>query len=184
MTRGCVAVFGRPEALETAVFTLRRKGLQRVEVFSPFALPSLQEDDPRERESTRLGRIFPQLNISGVVTLTFALAGCFAAFGTQWLATAWASPYDAGGRPLFSWPAYIPITFVFSILCGGTALFLGTWWILRLPEPYHPFFDLPSFRLDEDRFHLFVPLSPAYERVALRALLEELGADEVVEVAA
>jgi hypothetical protein len=105
------------------------------------------------------------------------------AFGLQWLANSWAFPLNVGGRPDLSWPNFVPITFVVSILCAGCSIFIGLLLILGLPEPYPPVFNSPAFNLDEERFYLFVAQAdPGFDRAALTALFAAFPAARVEEV--
>ena len=154
--KGVLATFDSVHALEKAARALHALGVKEMEAFTPFAWEALDELFPRERDQTSIGRRFAHFNLPGLSALLAAVVGGATVFGTLTLAETWSNPFDAGGRPLYSWPLYVPITFVLTVLSAGITLFVGYFWAMRLPEPHHPLFEVPAFRMHEDHFHLFV----------------------------
>jgi hypothetical protein len=93
-------------------------------------------------------------------------------------------PWNIGGRPMNSWPAFVPITFemgiLFAALTGTTAMIA----LNKLPQPYHPMFRVEGFeRASRDRFFLCVrSIDPRFELVRTRRTLEGLQPLAVMEV--
>ncbi|MCC2670075.1 MAG: hypothetical protein K0Q72_2546 [Armatimonadetes bacterium] len=91
---------------------------------------------------------------------------------------------NIGGRPIFPWPMYIPITFELTVLLAALTGIFGMFAINGLPQPYHPVFDAPNFdRATSDRFFLCVEeKDPKFDLEKTRAFLEGLGALRVTAI--
>src|ERR1043166_2858384 len=102
----------------------------------------------------------------------------------QWLAMARLYPLNVGGRPLNSWPNFIPITFELTILIGSLSAFVAVLLLNRLPEPHHPVFNVPEFhRASIDLFFLCIEAAdPKFNSEQTRKFLESLGSCKVTEV--
>jgi hypothetical protein len=143
-----------------------------VEAYSPFPL----EDLP---EALGLGHTG-----IGLVVLLGGLLGGAAGYALQYYAAVIAYPMNVGGRPLHSWPAFIPVTFEMVILGAAVAAVLGMQFMNGLPRPHHPLFNVPDFaRASQDGFFLAVEAAdPRFDLRKTRVVLQAAGALRVSEV--
>ncbi len=169
---GLMAEFEHAEPLVEAARQAREQGYERVEAYTPF---------PVEGLSDALGhrdKWVPLIMLAGGVL------GCAAGFGLIYWCTVSAYPLNVGGRPLFGWPYFVPITFEVTVLVSALSGVVGMLLLNGLPMPYHPVFDAPDFaRASSDRFFLCIEASdPRFDRKGTREYLESLGALSVSEV--
>jgi Ni/Fe-hydrogenase subunit HybB-like protein len=159
------AEFDTPEALIDAARRARERGYTRLDAFTPFPVEEL----PRA-----LG--YGRTPMSAIV-LTGAVLGAASAYFMQWFSAVIHYPWNVGGRPLHSWPSFIPLTFELAVLGGATFGFFGLWALNRLPLPYHPIFNTTNFhRASRDRFFLAVERTdPRFNGPEIRRFLESLA---------
>src|SRR5262245_19457049 len=94
-----LAGFDDANALVAATVRAYEEGYRRMDAYSPFPIEEIS--DALGFRSTRLPLI---VFIGGVI-------GCVGGFYLQYYTAVIAYPINVGGRPLNSWPAFIPITF-------------------------------------------------------------------------
>ncbi|MGH9752073.1 MAG: DUF3341 domain-containing protein [Blastocatellia bacterium] len=169
---GLMAEFDFPNAVVAAARRTHDVGYRRINAYSPFPIEELSEAIGFHR------------NYVPLVTLICGILGALGGFMLQYWTAAFAYPLNVGGRPLLSLPAFIPITFESTVLLAAFGAFIGNLLMNRLPQPYHPVFNVPSFsRASQDRFFLCVKSDdPMYDETRTRAFLESLGAIEVSHV--
>ena len=170
---GVVAEFESPTTLLVAAHRVREAGYRRIDAHVPFAVEGLPE-------ALGFGRTgIPFLVLCG------ALLGAAGGYFMEWYGMAIWYPLNVGGRPLNSWPLFIPITFELAVLVGGLTAVIGMLALNGLPMPYHPLFNVPRFaRVTQDGFFLAVEArDPRFDRRQTAAFLHGLGATEVSEVA-
>lgn len=170
---GLLGEFDSAAALLHAIERARASGYRRLDAYTPYPVPHLAE---------ALG-----YGPSPMPVLVFlgGLVGALGGFFLQWWICTVDYPINVGGRPLNSWPAFIPITFEMTVLIGGLTALFGMLAINGLPHPYHPLFDVPRFAqgASRDRFFLDIDaLDPHFEPQATRAFLLGVGASEVSDV--
>lgn len=170
-TYGMMAEFTDSSTLLHAAEHLRDAGYTKVEAYTPIPVHGL--DAAIGHKPSRL----PWLVLAGGLT---GSSGLFA-FMT------WVNlvdyPMNIGGRPHFSWPAFIPITFEGMVLFSAFAAVFGLFLISGLPRHYHPVFNAPGFeRATTDGFFLCIETSdPLYDAAKAKSILTGLGATAVNE---
>ncbi len=170
---GVMAEFVSPQTLLDAVHRAQAAGYDAMDAFTPYPVEPVSEAIEHHKRSK-----VPLLVLLG------AIAGCSVAFFGQWWISAVDYPLNIGGRPLFSWPAFIPATFELTILFAAFAAVFGMFLLNGLPKPYHPVFNVPSFeRASQDRcFLLIESRDPKFDPQATREFLAQLGPEEVHDV--
>ena len=169
---GVIAEFESPAALIEAARQARAAGYRKMDAYTPY---------PIEELAHALG--LPRTKLP-VLVLAGGALGCATGLAMQWFATAIHYPLNVGGRPLASWPSYVPITFELTVLFAAIAAVLGMLALNGLPMPYHPVFNIPRFALaSRDRFFLCIESAdPLFDAARTRDFLTSLGAREVTEV--
>ncbi len=170
---GLVGEFPGPTALVEATHRAHEAGYRRLDAYAPFPVEDLSEALGFRRTW------LPLLVLGG------GLAGAAGGYVRQWFAMAVWYPLNVGGRPLASWPMFIPITFELAVLVGGITAVVGMLALNGLPMPYHPLFNVPRFaHATQDGFFLGIEAHDRrFERRATAEFLLDLGAREVAEVA-
>jgi len=161
---GLLAEFPTADSLCAAARHVREHGYTRVEAYSPFAIEGLDEIIGADK-----GWIAP-------LTLLGGLLGGAGTYFLQWYAAVVDYPIDIGGRPLHSWPAFIPATFEITILGAALAAVVTMLVANGLPRLHHPLFEVEEFELaSRNRFFLCLPArDPVFAPGPARDLLAGL----------
>src|SRR5262245_16535263 len=167
-----MAEFDNPTAIVEAARRAYEEGYRRMDAYTPFPVEGLDEE--LHFRSTRVP----------LIVLLGGLAGCLGGFFLQYWIAAIYWPVNIGGRPLNSWPMFIPVTFELTVLVAALSAVLGMLALNGLPQPYHPVFNVPRFALaSQDRFFLCIEATdPRFDRSATQDFLVSLAPREVSDV--
>jgi len=169
---GVMAEFENPTDLVAAARRVYAAGYRRINGYSPYPIEELSE---------AIG--FTRTSLPLIVFIGGVLGGLGGFFMQYWIEVI-NYPINVGGKPYNSWPAFVPITFETTVLCAAFAAVLGMLVLNKLPQPYHPVFNVPNFALaTRDRFFLAVEANdPKFNHDEVVALLKSLDAMEVNDV--
>jgi hypothetical protein len=169
---GLLAEFENPDDLVAAVRRARAAGYRKMDAYTPFPVEHLAEE---------LGFHHTYLPL---IVFVAGLIGCVGGFFLQYWISVIDYPLNIGGRPLNSWPAFIPVTFEMTILVAALAAVLAMLGLNGLPMPYHPLFNSPQFALaSRNRFFLCIEANDArFDREVTSKFLSELNPKGVSEV--
>ena len=166
---GVMVEFETSEDLIAACRRTYAAGYRKMDAYAPIPVEGLAEAIGYKRNKVALCVLIG--GISGVVGGLGLL---------EWI-TVIAYPHNVGGRPLNSWPAYIPITFECMILLSALTALVSMLAMNGLPRPYHAVFNVPAFeRASIDKFFLCIESSdPKFDQADTVRFLEGLGGREV-----
>lgn len=169
---GLLAEFDSGDALAHAAAKAKAAGYTRMDCYSPY---------PVGEAADAMG--FPKSEM-GPIMFIGGLTGACAGFIMQYWANAWGYTLNIGGRPWFSWPSFVPVTFEMMVLTTALTGFFSLIALCGLPRLHHPLFNSKTFdRATRDRFFLCIEATdPKYDATATRAFLNDLHPLSVEEV--
>jgi hypothetical protein len=166
---GALAEFQTPADLYRGCERVRDAGYTRWDAHTPFPVHGLEGAMGMTRSKLPW------------IVLVMALGGAAVGFGLQtWVHTS-AYPLTISGKPLFTWPAFIPITFELGVLGGALGAVFGMLALNKLPMHHHPLFEAPRFaRFADDRFFISIESwDPKFDPSGTVELLRKAGATHV-----
>jgi len=169
---GVLAQFADADALIETTRKTHEEGYRHVEAYSPY--PIEEVSDAMDFTRTRIP----------MVVLVGGITGAVLGFALQYWSSVIEYPLNIGGRPLNSWPSFIPVTFEMTILVGSLSAVLGMLALNGLPRPHHPLFAVPQFdRASQDKFFLCIRATdPMFQESTTRQWLQQFSPEEVVDV--
>lgn len=169
---GLMAEFDDPDVLLAAAETAHKAGYRNMDAYSPMPVEGLAE------------AIGFRKTIVERLVLVAGVLGATGGFMLCWWMTVIAYPHIVAGRPLNSWPAYVPITFESMVLVACITALVSMLALNGMPQPYHPVFNVEEFeRASRDRFFLCIESTDAkFDLSTTRDFLESLKPMEVMEV--
>src|SRR4029077_2028252 len=169
---GVLGEFETEHQLIHAAERAREAGYRRIEGYSPFPVEGLSEALGLKRNQVPL------------ITLIGGLCGGLGGLFFQYWVNVISYPLNIGGRPLNSWPAFIPVTFELTILGASLSAVFGMLALNKLPQPHHPLFNVQRFkRASNDKFFLCIESHDRKFHLEETArFLQSINAQHVTEV--
>ena len=167
-----MAEFASADALLAAARAVRAAGYHHAEAYSPFPVDGLAEALGSARNRVPL------------FTFLGGLAGGSGGYFMQWYSAVIDYPVNIAGRPVHSWPMFVPVSFELAVLGAAFAAVLSFLVSAGLPRLRHPLFGSPDFDLaTRNRFFLCLRSDDAaFDPQRARALLQDLQPMACVEV--
>jgi hypothetical protein len=172
MIWGLLAQFETSHELVDATKRAHQRGYRKMDAYSPFPVPKLAEAVGFHR------------NYVPLTCLIGGILGGSAAYMLQYWINVIGYPMNVAGRPLHSWPSFIPVTFEMTVLFAGFGAFFGMWALNGLPLLFHPLFNVKRFSAaSRDGFFLCIQAAdPKFELGNTRDFLLSLRPIAIEEV--
>lgn len=164
-----VAEFDTPAQIVEAAGRVYEAGYRDYDAHTPFPIHGL--DRAMRVPGSKLGWI----------VLAHGILGFAVALGLQWWTSAVDYPMIIGGKPYFSYQAFVPICFALTILFSAFGTVFGMFFLNGLPRWHNPVLAHPDFRrATDDKFFLSIDaLDPKFDATRTTALLEQIGGRRV-----
>jgi hypothetical protein len=170
---GVMGEFETPEQLLAAAKKARDAGYKHIDAFTPFPIEGL---------SQAIGFRWTAVPL---ITLIGGIGGGLTGFGLEYWCSAISYPINIAGRPLNSWPAFIPVTFELTVLGASIFAVVSMIALNKLPQPYHPVFNVERFAAgaSTDKFFLLIEArDPKFDVASTARFLQDVAAKHVSEV--
>ncbi len=170
---GLMAEFDTAQGIVDASTKAVGAGYTKLEAYTPFPIEEL--NDIIHKRRTHLPK----------VVLFMAFCGMGTGFALQYWASTIAYPFNVGGRPLATWPAFVVPSYELTILFSALTAAIGMLALNGFPQPYHPVFNVERFTTaSTDKFFLVIEAEDGrFTKEQTGAFLQGLGAKGVYDVA-
>ncbi len=164
------ALFSSPDLLMQAVEETVKAGYTKYDVHSPYPIHGIER-------AMRL-RTSPL----GYFALAFGLLGAASAIGLMTWVTLVDYPLVIGGKPFWSWPAFVPVAFEITVLMASVLTVVTMIVVfLKFPNNSHPLHDTPYMkRVSSDGFGISIQADdPKFGETDVRAHLVRVGGTDI-----
>jgi hypothetical protein len=166
---GIAGIWLDDHELVKAATKVREAGYKNFDAITPFPVHGLEEAIGIRRSWIPW------------VTFVAGMTGGTLGILLQWWTSTVSWPVNVGGKPFFSVPAFIPVTFECTILFAALFSVGALFYACGLPKVDPPIID-PD--LTSHKFAIFIPDNfHGYDPVKAEQLLKSLGAKEIKRIA-
>ena len=160
-----VGCFEEEGVLFDAVRKVRKSGYKMHEVYTPFPIHGLDK---------AMGLRDTSIHTAGFLYAIFGTTSVLA-FMTWAFVADW--QLNIGGKPHFALPAWIPITFEFTVLCSCVGMFITFCYLCQLA----PFVRKHHFHLrsTDDLFVMVLECAPKNNEADMMSFMASMSAKEI-----
>ncbi|MDP2303602.1 MAG: DUF3341 domain-containing protein [Ignavibacteria bacterium] len=170
---GIAALYDSPNAIIKAAKTVTDKGYKNFDVHSPYPVHGM--DKAMKLPPSKLG----------FVTLAFGLSGAAIALLFMYWTMTIDYPMIIGGKPFFSLPAFIPVTFELTVLLATLSTVIGmVTFFFYFPNNSHPIHDTNYMKsVSIDKFGLCIEADDEkFNEEEINKLFTDLGAIKIEKI--
>jgi hypothetical protein len=149
------------------------KGYKKYDVHTPYPLHGMNQ--AMKLPPSKLG----------YVALVVGLSGALAALLLMFWMSAVDYPIVIGGKPFFSFPAYVPVMFEVTVLSASIATVLTMLFVFfKLPNNAHPLHDTDYMKkVSSDKYGISIQAEDEkFNKSEVMKFLEECGAKEITPI--
>lgn len=164
-------IFEDEDILMKAIASLRQKGLQVIDVISPYPIHGMEEALGLKR--TRIS----------ICCFLYGATGTSLALLMMWYMNIFDWPMDIGGKPSFALyknlPAFIPVLFESTVLCAAHGMVITFFLRSKILPGVEP--KIIDVRQSDDRMVMTVKLTHNQHAAEISNMIRSAGAVEVKE---
>lgn len=164
------ALFTTPDAITRAAEETARAGYTQFDVNTPYPVHGM--DKAMNLKPTKLG----------FFALGFGLLGAVLAVGFMTWVTLIDYPLVIGGKPFWSWPAFVPVAFEVTVLLASVLSVVSMIVLyFKFPNASHPLHGTEYMKhVSADHFGLYIKATdPKFDQKAIRQFFHKLGAKDI-----
>jgi len=170
---GYSGIFDTPDEIIHAAEKAVEKGYKKYDVHSPYPIHGMPK-------AMNLGP-----SKLGYISMVIGLSGALAAVLIMFWMSAVDYPSIIGGKPFFSFPAFVPVIFEVTVLSASIATVLAMLFIFfKMPNNAHPLNDTEYMKkVSSDKYGIVIQSDDnIYNENDVRQFLESIHAKEISAV--
>jgi hypothetical protein len=167
------ALFDSPDAIINAASETSKAAYTKYDVNTPYPVHGM--DGAMRLKQSRLG----------FFALAFGLLGAVLAIGLMTWVTLIEYPLVIGGKPLWSWPAFVPVSFEITVLLASVLSIVAMIVIyFKFPNNSHPLHDTKYMKaVSSDKFGINIQADdPKFDEKVITEFFKSLGSKEITPV--
>jgi mono/diheme cytochrome c family protein len=167
------ALFDSPDDIIHAAEKVAEKGYKKFDVNTPYPVHGM--DGAMKLSNSKLGYVALVVGLTGAITAILL---------TYWI-SAVDYPLVIGGKPFFSFPAYIPVIFEVTVLSASVLTVLAMFFFFfKMPNNSHPLHDTNYMRsVSSDRYGISIEAKDEkFDEHEVKNLFQELGAKDITPI--